>query len=439
MKQKQKRKHLESTYFPETSKKSRAYMNLKVLHHGHKGMTPTQDQIARGDSSSSDYFSCISSENMFAGAGIPKSHKYDPPPEYSLEDSTLVSEAKDGHSALKYFSYNSSFHRHPYVEVLKSGEEDSSHSGPSRLVQFHNQMAKVSGSEQIFGVPSPDRPIPSEVTKGEEDVPPAESCVVVPACNQAAEEKSSVSEYSSCVSSVRKLVPVDECGIHQLHQDVSCLGYQLETSSPFPHVSFPFHFVSDTKSSFTSEDMKEERLMTIYYMRVQMKRGVAALCDTEEGLEPPSKKTRIQKMTFIEKSPTEATLSYVGTKELLTDSESSWNNKDQEEQEEVESPAEPPAVDECSRAKTPEWLVSQDSGVRCMGCCRVFPTLEVLQQHVQHGISEGFSCRTFHLTLTWLKSKKSRIEKKRRKRNKVRKIMYQCQKGKHFGMKSSRK
>ncbi|XP_058594163.1 protein FAM170A-like isoform X2 [Neofelis nebulosa] len=392
MKQKQKRKHLESTYFPETSKKSR---------------------------------------------GIPKSHKHDPPPAYSLEDSTLVSEAKDGHSELKYFSYNSSFHHHPYVEVLKSGEEDSSHSGPSRLVQFHNQMAKVSGSEQIFGVPSPDWPIHSEVMKGEEDVPPAESCVVVPACNQAAEEKSSVSEYFSCVSSVCKLVPVDECGIHQLHQDVSCLGYQLETSSPFPHVSFPFHFVSDTKSSFTSEDMKEEKLMTIYYMCVQMKRGVAALCDTEEGLEPPSK-TRIQKMTFIEKSPTEATLSYVGTKELLTDSESSWNNKDQEEQEEVESPAEPPAVDECSRAKTPEWLVSQDSGVRCMGCCRVFPTLEVLQQHVQHGISEGFSCRTFHLTLTWLKSKKSRIEKKR-KRNKVRKIMYQCQKGKRFGMKSSRK
>ncbi|XP_053076146.1 protein FAM170A-like isoform X2 [Acinonyx jubatus] len=394
MKQKQKRKHLESTYFPETSKKSR---------------------------------------------GIPKSHKYDPPPEYSLEDSTLVSEAKDGHSELKYFSCNSSFHHHPYVEVLKSGE-DSSHSGPSRLVQFHNQMAKVSGSEQIFGVPSPDRPIHSEVTKGQEDVPPAESCVVVPACNQAAEEKSSVSEYFSCVSFVRKLVPVDECGIHQLHQGVSCLGYQLETSSPFPHVSFPFPLVSDTKSSFTSEDMKEERLMKIYYMRVQMKRGVAALCDTEEGLEPPSKKTRIEEMTFLEKSPTEATLSYVGTKELLTDSESSWNNEDQEEQEEVESPAEPPAVDECSRAKTPEWLVSQDSGVRCMGCCRVFPTLEVLQQHVQHGISEGFSCRTFHLTLTWLKSKKSRIEKKkRRKRNKVRKIMFQCQKGKHFGMKSSHK
>lgn len=46
-----------------------AYMNLKVLHHGHKGMAPTQDQIARGDSSSSDYFSCISSENTFAGAG----------------------------------------------------------------------------------------------------------------------------------------------------------------------------------------------------------------------------------------------------------------------------------------------------------------------------------------------------------------------------------
>lgn len=165
--------------------------------------------------------------------------------------------------------------------------------------------------------------------------------------------------------------------------------------------------------------MKEERVMKIYYMHVQMKRGVAVLQDTEEGLEPPQKKTRMEEMTFREKIPTKATLSYVSTKELLTNSESSLSNRDQEEKEEASNLAEPPALGECSRAKTPEWLVALDSGFRCMGCCRVFPSLEILQEHVKYGVEEGFSCHAFHVALAWLKTKEDKKKRRRRRRRKT--------------------
>lgn len=58
------------------------------------------------------------------------------------------------------------------------------------------------------------------------------------------------------------------------------------------------------------------------------------------------------------------------------------------------------ALEECSRAKTPEWLAALDSGFQCMSCYRIFPSLEDLQKHMEHGISEGFSCYAFHLA--WL-------------------------------------
>uniref|UniRef100_A0A8I3MZM4 Family with sequence similarity 170 member A n=1 Tax=Canis lupus familiaris TaxID=9615 RepID=A0A8I3MZM4_CANLF len=221
------------------------------------------------------------------------------------------------------------------------------------------------------------------------------------------------------------------------HQDVSHPGQseQHETSSPFPYVSFPFHLVSSTQPSEPSVQPQKERLMKIYYMHVQMKRGVAVLSDSEEEQEPPSKKARLEEMAFPEKVHTEVTPSHVCTKELLTGSESSWNSEAQEEKEEADSPAETPAAEECSRAKTPEWLVALDSGFRCMGCCRVFPSLEALQEHVQHGVTEGFSCHTFHLALAWLKSKKNRA-KKRRGEN-TGKRTHRGQKEHHSGMNMS--
>uniref|UniRef100_A0A673T6X9 Family with sequence similarity 170 member A n=1 Tax=Suricata suricatta TaxID=37032 RepID=A0A673T6X9_SURSU len=192
-------------------------------------------------------------------------------------------------------------------------------------------------------------------------------------------------------------------------------------------------------ASLCSEHPKGERLrlMKIYYMHVHMKRGVAVLRGGENKMEPPSKRTKIEEMTVFEKSPAEATLSHVSMKEFPTDNESRRNHKAQEEREEVEGPAEPPAPQECSRPQTPEWLMALESGYKCMGCCRVFPTLDVLKQHVQNGASEGFSCHAFHLAYTRLKWKKKKMEKKMRRKRKEMELTLRCQKGKHSGIKVS--
>ncbi|XP_077767458.1 uncharacterized protein LOC144321966 isoform X2 [Canis aureus] len=499
MKQKRKRKHLERTSSPQTVKRSKASTNVEeVLQHEQSAVASTSGQTEKDSSSSSECFSTSSQEKL-TGAGILKSSKCDPPPGHSLEDNTAVPEAKGESSESEYFCYSSLSHlssteilkkqkdipqpgestsqeEHSAIvssdlpcasdnkntEILKkqkdipqpgestsqeehsaivssdlpcasdnkntvlNTDEDILLSGPSGLAQGHSQRAEVSDSEYISRISPADKLFDREFWKNQENVPQPESYVVSPG-SEIAGEKASSSEY----------VCISPSGSHQKHQDVSHPGQseQHETSSPFPYVSFPFHLVSSTQPSEPSGQPQKERLMKIYYMHVQMKRGVAVLSDSEEEQEPPSKKARLEEMAFPEKVHTEVTPSHVCTKELLTGSESSWNSEAQEAKEEADSPAETPAVEECSRAKTPEWLVALDSGFRCMGCCRVFPSLEALREHVQHGVTEGFSCHTFHLALAWLKSKKNRA-KKRRGEN-TGKRTHRGQKEHHSGMNMS--
>ena len=64
----------------------------------------------------------------------------------------------------------------------------------------------------------------------------------------------------------------------------------------------------------------------------------------------------------------------------------------------VAEDTEPLAALECGLQElrdTPAWLVTTNYGLRCVACCRVFPTLEALLQHAQYGIQEGFSCQIF--------------------------------------------
>ncbi|XP_072696822.1 protein FAM170A-like isoform X4 [Canis lupus baileyi] len=441
MKQKQKRKHLERTSSPQTVKRSKASTNVEeVLQHEQSAVASTSGQTEKDSSSSSECFSTSSQEKL-TGAGILKSSKCDPPPGHSLEDNTAVPEAKEILKKQKDTPQpgeSTSQEEHSAVvssdlpcasdnkNTVLNTDEDILLSGPSGLAQGHSQRAEVSDSEYISRISPADKLFDREFWKNQENVPQPESYVVSPG-SEIAGEKSSSSEY----------VCICPSGSHQKHQDVSHPGQseQHETSSPFPYVSFPFHLVSSTQPSEPSVQPQKERLMKIYYMHVQMKRGVAVLSDSEEEQEPPSKKARLEEMAFPERVHTEVTPLHVCTKELLTGSESSWNSEAQEEKEEADSPAEPPAVEECSRAKTPEWLVALDSGFRCMGCCRVFPSLEALQEHVQHGVTEGFSCHTFHLALAWLKSKKNRA-KKRRGEN-TGKRTHRGQKEHHSGMNMS--
>ena len=180
---------------------------------------------------------------------------------------------------------------------------------------------------------------------------------------------------------------------------------QTEISSPSPHASSPFSLFRNNKPCTSSVSGRDERVMTIYYMRVQMKRGRAVLEDPEEGgLEPSSKKMKIEEMTYIEKGFENIPFSQMSTKRPLINCRPYLDSRAQKK-EEVERPAMPSALQVYHRARNPEWLVTRHSGFRCMACCRIFPSLEVLKEHVKHGFKEGFSCHTFHLALACLKQK----------------------------------
>ncbi|XP_004697019.1 protein FAM170A [Echinops telfairi] len=197
-------------------------------------------------------------------------------------------------------------------------------------------------------------------------------------------------------------------GSQRIHQDSS------QRRSPLPQVQEPGEVLSHSKhvsvsspssyktcTSFLSLN-KEKRGMKIYYMQVQMKKGVAVSWETEETSESVEKQPRMEEVTLPENVRVGTPPSDVSTRNLLSDSEPSGEEKEHEERAELESPPGSPAVEERPRARTPDWLVTIDNGYRCMACCRVFPTVENLQEHVQYGIREGFSCHVFHLTMTQL-------------------------------------
>ncbi|XP_065775247.1 protein FAM170A-like [Muntiacus reevesi] len=259
----------------------------------------------------------------------------------------------------------------------------------------------------------------------QEDDSQPESFVMVPASINIIGETSSASTgYFSCASSECELGFSDEDGIQQSCQDVSCLEStemppvldleQGETSSPFPQVSLPVNLVNSNKSSVPT---KKKRVMEIYYMQVQIEKDVAALQDSEEELDPPEKKIQMEEISCPEEIHTTFTPSQVTTKELLTDSESSLDIQVKDERERAESPAEPQALEGCSKAKTPESLAALDSGFQCVSCYRIFPSLEALQTHVKHASSEGFTCYIFHVALARIKRKRTRKGKNRRRKN----------------------
>ncbi|KAI5177768.1 hypothetical protein MUG91_G383n7 [Manis pentadactyla] len=255
-----------------------------------------------------------------------------------------------------------------------------------------------------------------EFQNSQEDSPQPEARVVVPDRSQTPGEESSVSEYFSCVSSSGKLLDAAEDGgggggILQWHQ------YILQTQ-PL-EMTLPEVLEERQASSDSTQDPFPPYLGTapvkeIYYRPVQMKRGVAVSWDEVEVLQPASKKTKRESAFFeeAEKKGEEASdiWSRLSTRELVDVSDYSEAS---EEREQPGSAVEPPAQEESPRAETPEWLVALDSGFRCLGCCRVFPSLEVLQDHVDNAVREGFSCRVFHRILAWLNDKKEEAKENR--------------------------
>nr|XP_023473595.1 protein FAM170A isoform X2 [Equus caballus] len=141
------------------------------------------------------------------------------------------------------------------------------------------------------------------ISKSQEDAPQLGSTGVAKDSGLRVGEASSASEYFSCVSSPRKLI---RGGIRGLHRDspqpttpLAQVQEQGETAPPSPHVSFssPSSYKTCVSSLCIN---KEERGMKIYYMQVQMKKGVAVSWETEETSESLEKQPRMEEMTLPE-------------------------------------------------------------------------------------------------------------------------------------------
>ncbi|KAK1332162.1 hypothetical protein QTO34_007848 [Cnephaeus nilssonii] len=199
---------------------------------------------------------------------------------------------------------------------------------------------------------------------------------------------------------------------------VSRHSEQTEDSSDYLHSYIPSHSLNKKEPFQSPAHGTDVRPMKMYYMRVQLKRGVAVLFHTKEGLVPPSKKIKMEEMTYLGKVHKDVPFSHMSEKKHLIAREPMLDSRAQEKRGEADRPAHPPAVGGYPSAKTPEWLVALDSGFRCMACCRVFPSLQVLQEHVECGVREGFSCHVFHRAMAHLKYKE-RMRKKKEKKKKA--------------------
>ncbi|XP_059936164.1 protein FAM170A-like, partial [Mesoplodon densirostris] len=241
------------------------------------------------------------------------------------------------------------------------------------------------------------------ISKSQEDPPQLGSTVVAKGYSPGAGEVSSASKYFFCTSTLRKLI---YAGIRRFHRDTAQPTAPLAQVQEEGETAPPSHCVSSSPSSPCKNYLhpdKEERGMKIYYTQVQVNKGVAVSWKTKKPLELPEKQLTIEEVTLPEDACTVGTYpSDVFTESLLSDSEPTGEEKEYEERAEPGSPSGSPAVQERPRVKTPDWMVTMETGFRCMACCRVFPTLEILQQHVKGGVLEGFSCRVFHLTMAQL-------------------------------------
>ncbi|XP_066134022.1 protein FAM170A isoform X1 [Saccopteryx bilineata] len=244
------------------------------------------------------------------------------------------------------------------------------------------------------------------ISKSQEDAPQLGSTEVAQTCGPGSGEVSSASKYFSCVSSPSKHIWGGIWGVHQDGPQPKSLApgkEQEETAPVLQHASLssPLSY----KTCATSQCINnEERGMKIYYMQVQVKKGVAVSWETEAASEPLRKKPKMEEVNLSEDVRVDTPPSDVSTSNLLFDSEPSGEVKEPEVKGEMDSHPGSSAAEEKPRAKTPDWLVTMETGFRCLACCRVFSSLEMLKEHVQFGVREGFSCYVFHLAMAQQRS-----------------------------------
>ncbi|XP_004765904.2 protein FAM170B [Mustela putorius furo] len=145
--------------------------------------------------------------------------------------------------------------------------------------------------------------------------------------------------------------------------------------------------------AYDDEDAAQQSVCA-FYTHVQTVQGVAVAWETETGFEPVSRKPRIHEAEFIKRQRRKgSSFEMASNTDLRWELEASKNNCCPEE----DDPELLGSLECCLQElrDTPDWLVTTNYGLRCVACCRVFPTLEALLKHAQYGIQEGFSCQIF--------------------------------------------
>ncbi|XP_066201698.1 protein FAM170A-like isoform X2 [Saccopteryx leptura] len=434
MKRKHKRRHLDSSYSIKPAEVSRdCELVVEVPPPG-----PTADE----DSSSTECFSSVSSVSK-----RPRPAEDDLASAWELPPSGQT--AGENHSS----SRNVMGNQHPCpmedadenIHPLQRRQNTVARNQTQDDASTSDEFIYISSEDELSDVESAMEVASSGQATGEDDSCsgdftgnsstsqhpcPMEEAMEISSTGQAAgEDHSSSGDFTGYSSTSQHTCPMEE-GILQMpvSQDLE----QSEVPPPLSPASSPFYPVNQNKPFTSSAQGPEERVMTIYYMPVPLGRVFTMSGDTQEGPVPPSKEMKMEEMTYIEKVHKNVPLSHMSRKRHLTDSDPSLDSTAQGKRKKADSLAEPPAGEEYPRAKTPERLVTPESGYKCLACCRVFPSLEALQEHVEHGVTEGFSCRVFHRTLARLNHKKHREENKN-----IKMATFTCQKEKHSGMKTT--
>ena len=169
------------------------------------------------------------------------------------------------------------------------------------------------------------------------------------------------------------------------------------SSSPSSQSSSEYQSYSQYQSchscTYGDQDAAQQS-MCAFYTHVKTVQGVAVAWETDSGFEPVTRQPRIREAKFIRRQRRKgSSFEMASNTDLRWELEASKNNTSSEPED-----AELLAPLECCLQElrdTPDWLVTTNCGLRCVACCRVFPTLEALLEHAQCGIQEGFSCQIF--------------------------------------------
>ncbi|XP_065274607.1 protein FAM170B-like [Emys orbicularis] len=164
--------------------------------------------------------------------------------------------------------------------------------------------------------------------------------------------------------------------------------------------------VKRKRSARVREAEGEGEEKSLFYMKIRAVNGVSVAWETGAGFGTIRKRPRIFKANY------RGGESFAGSDPSSSHTRSDLGDVDPEAESGAGGPAE--EAPQQPMGAPPEWLLTPEQGLRCLACCRVFPSLEALTQHVKHGLREGFSCRVYYRVLGQLRAGEPPRKRRRR-------------------------